>query len=331
MKKFYIGNFLISIVTICCLFAFTACGASYTLTYSVSDGGYIYGRTNQKISSNKNGSQVIAVPNNGYVFTGWSDGMLGTHRKETKLDTDKLLRAEFSEINSVEKATYKILMLFVTEISDVVLEGEDGNSYEVNRRMSEGEKAACENLSVLFADYLNNIMDGLPIQFEVDTYFTTIPIEQDSFKQERVAVRDGSVRMSYFVSAEKIPEVGEKLSQYGSIITSMYLGENSQGILGDIAALGQKKYACVYYDPWGIENLLEVSLYRDLLLYRYAHEFTHTVEYNFRGIIHDYHDALNRVASFEVDYMTKSYLRHEAIIDGIRVGIPYSAWKSLQL
>lgn len=46
---------------------------TYTLTYTASEGGSINGELTQQVKFTKNGTEVVAVPNVGYRFVGWSD------------------------------------------------------------------------------------------------------------------------------------------------------------------------------------------------------------------------------------------------------------------
>ena len=55
---------------------------TYTLTYNAGANGTISGLTPQSVAYFTSGSQVIAIPNTGYHFTGWSDGVLTSNRTD---------------------------------------------------------------------------------------------------------------------------------------------------------------------------------------------------------------------------------------------------------
>lgn len=67
----------------------------FTLNYTAGTGGSIIGNTTQKILPGKNGSTVTAQPNEGYVFSEWSDGSTNPTRKETNVDKNNTITAEF--------------------------------------------------------------------------------------------------------------------------------------------------------------------------------------------------------------------------------------------
>ena len=52
----------------------------YEIHYIASEGGTISGDTIQKVKIRESGSMVIAVPDEGYVFIGWSDGVMTAER-----------------------------------------------------------------------------------------------------------------------------------------------------------------------------------------------------------------------------------------------------------
>jgi autotransporter-associated beta strand protein len=55
---------------------------TYTLTYNAGANGTISGITPQTVAYLNSGSQVIAIPNTGYHFTSWSDGVLTSNRTD---------------------------------------------------------------------------------------------------------------------------------------------------------------------------------------------------------------------------------------------------------
>lgn len=73
--------------------------ASYSLTYSAGSGGTISGSTSQTVNSGNSGSAVTAVPDTGYSFVSWSDGVLTAQRTDSSITSNKTVSATFS-INS---------------------------------------------------------------------------------------------------------------------------------------------------------------------------------------------------------------------------------------
>lgn len=72
---------------------------TYTLSYQVSDGhGTFMGVANQVIEHGGDGSEVEIFPEEGYRFTGWSDGIFTRNRTDTNVTSNKTLIAN-CEIN----------------------------------------------------------------------------------------------------------------------------------------------------------------------------------------------------------------------------------------
>ena len=68
----------------------------YTLTYTAGAGGTIEGEAVQSVLGGDSGTAVTAVPNEGYAFVRWSDGVMTATRKDTNITSDLSVTAEFS-------------------------------------------------------------------------------------------------------------------------------------------------------------------------------------------------------------------------------------------
>ena len=68
----------------------------YLLTYKASPGGAISGTAAQVVAPDGNGSQVTAVPESGYHFIGWSDGVETAARTDTDVQGDAAMTADFA-------------------------------------------------------------------------------------------------------------------------------------------------------------------------------------------------------------------------------------------
>ena len=69
--------------------------AVYTVNYLTDGNGYISGESEQKIGHGENGAHVTAVPDEGYIFTQWSDGLTDDIRMDKNITSDKTVTAEF--------------------------------------------------------------------------------------------------------------------------------------------------------------------------------------------------------------------------------------------
>lgn len=69
---------------------------TFTLNYSAQPGGSIVGSAVQNVLLGDNGSVVTAVPNVGYFFTAWSDGLSTATRAEIAVQSSVSVQAGFS-------------------------------------------------------------------------------------------------------------------------------------------------------------------------------------------------------------------------------------------
>jgi len=72
---------------------------TYTLTYLAGANGSISGPTPQTVNHGANGTQVTAVPNGGYYFSQWSDGVLTAARTDTNVTASITVTASFATCN----------------------------------------------------------------------------------------------------------------------------------------------------------------------------------------------------------------------------------------
>jgi cysteine synthase len=70
----------------------------FILTYTAGTGGTISGLSSQVINKNKSGSQVTAVADEGYVFTGWSDSVVTAARTDMNIQANLSVNAIFELI-----------------------------------------------------------------------------------------------------------------------------------------------------------------------------------------------------------------------------------------
>jgi len=77
-------------------YEFASGGGSWTLTYNAGSGGSISGATPQTVASGADGSEVTAVPNAGYRFVRWSDGVMTASRTDTNVTADINVTAVFA-------------------------------------------------------------------------------------------------------------------------------------------------------------------------------------------------------------------------------------------
>ena len=67
------------------------------IVYTADAGGSISGEAIQSVAPNASGTQVIAVPDSGYAFSRWSDGVMTASRTEENVTGDINVTAQFTE------------------------------------------------------------------------------------------------------------------------------------------------------------------------------------------------------------------------------------------
>ena len=103
--------------------------ATYTLSYTATEGGRIVGSTSQTVSAGANGDSVMAIAEEGYEFIGWSDSVQSAERIDENVMADIAVTARFEKIpeytlNYAAQAGGYIR----GNTSQTVLRGEDGTS-----------------------------------------------------------------------------------------------------------------------------------------------------------------------------------------------------------
>ena len=78
---------------------------TWTLTYTAGPGGTITGSASQTVVNGENGALVVATPNAGYVFSGWSDGRSVAPRQELHVHANLSVTAIF-EVVPMYNLTY---------------------------------------------------------------------------------------------------------------------------------------------------------------------------------------------------------------------------------
>ena len=71
---------------------------SFTLSYVAGEGGTIEGTTEQSVLAGDSGTAVTAVPNEGYAFVRWSDGVTAATRTDTDVVGNISVTAEFASL-----------------------------------------------------------------------------------------------------------------------------------------------------------------------------------------------------------------------------------------
>ena len=99
-----------------------------TLTYAASTGGSIVGETSQTVQYGESGTAVTAVPEEGYEFVRWSDGVQTAARTDDNVTSDITVTAEFRRIELTLTYAAGTGGSIIGETSQTVQYGESGTA-----------------------------------------------------------------------------------------------------------------------------------------------------------------------------------------------------------
>lgn len=306
--------------------------------------------------------QYLPVPQReGYEFMGWYSDWFHTVQVTDKTgkmlvgkewftddylfydwtNPDMKLFTKWKPINEVP--VYKILMIYVTEVH-ATLESKQDGMIQVDYIMNEIEREHCKVISLRMEEYLEAILNGT-VDFQIDTYFTKEPLNEDNFHRGTTIIFEGGERFydyGILLGNGDLPEVSDMLDNYGSALVSFSLNDD-ENKLHITAGSADAKYAQIHLDydffqfkdnPKDTFDFTYPGVY-DVWVGKmgtYIHEFTHTVEMQLSSKdnygIHNARAYLGKegvALKTDFDYLY-SYLRNEFNIGDRNVGIPYEFW-----
>lgn len=97
----YILLFAAAVCALCAACVLSSCaqtGGPYLLVYEASEGGSISGDAVQMCGGNASGKEVAALPDEGYLFAGWSDGVTELERTDGGKDVRVKALFELEEV-----------------------------------------------------------------------------------------------------------------------------------------------------------------------------------------------------------------------------------------
>lgn len=386
-----------------------------SITYIAGEHGSIEGETYQSLKYKDSAESVTAVPDVGYRFVGWSDGIETATRQDSDVRASKEITANFElisntyiynykfatgncdeesivlsygQLNNLKLAVptrehctfggwyadryltvpvadktgkividdelfysdctqfyakwisentnvFKILIVYVTELNAELKKADRNGTIQVNYKMTETERSICQMITEKISWELNDLAIA---DFQVDEYFTTVPLTKDNVK-EALIYKDGQLLYAHHIWPYNIPEVCDILNDYDSVLSSFSMDDYNEDLCWD-AGRAQANYGCIhfeqslhqlllYFEP--LENLLDPTHYFwDELLDTYLHEFAHTIECKIDEVVVPYHKVASAYLwdSINTPYISeKLYFINQAVVDGEVVGIPYEFWE----
>lgn len=286
--------------------------------------------------------KTINVPiRDHFHFCGWY--LDETYTEQATDETGKIILDEIFdqpsrelyakwEVKKEDIVTYKILMVYVTAI-DANLMGNDHTMVELHYRMSDEERQMCNEITKQFSDAINEMLEGL-VRFEIDSYFTSKPVDESSFAIV-YGYENGVEQYAYYLYADSaskgdvkyIPELRESgiLDNYRSVLTIYSMNADENLIKHSRGGMAGEKYGCILYDDMiaNYKKGVKINGWEgNEITYTCIHEFMHTAEMSFSS--YNYHQATINTSVYED---TKQYCFNQyPIATGEKVGIPYTFW-----
>lgn len=270
-----------------------------------------------------------------FTFNGWFIGdKQVTDENGTMLIGKEILQSAEREIcakwTANETYTYKILIVYVTEVDALIPVISGNKEIQVNYNMSDIERQICHAITMQMKTYLDNMLDGL-VNFEVDEYFTENTITIENISSGHI----GSGKYTHYIMPDKIPEVSNYLEEYQTVLASFSFNDYDYK-LHDSSGLAHAKYGAIHFDTLfsdfvvndePISNLLDFSHWGwDRVIDTYIHEMAHTIEMLIDA--YEYHTVLSYYQKLHYSTIeaTKFYFNNSAFVNGEKAGIPIEFW-----
>ena len=243
----------------------------YSVTYIASEGGVIEGKTEQTVKEGENAEAVTAVPNEGYLFVKWSDGVDTATRHDTNVTSETTATAEF------EKITYTVKYLA----------GEGGTiSGKANQQVKYGESAeevtAVPDEGYYFVKWSDGVTTATRLETNVTSEITaTAEFEKITYTVKYLASEGGTIsgnanqQVKYGEDAEAVtavPNNGYKFIGWSDEIPTAT--RQDIDIVANLTVTAEFKLEefaggiGTQYDPYLIENYEQ---FKDIYRYPAAH------------------------------------------------------------
>ena len=108
-------------------------GNFHTITYNTTSGGSIRGATIQYVGHGGSTRPVSAIPDSGYEFAGWSDGVSSADRQETNVTSSKTITAQF-------ETSY--ILTYIAGAGGSIVGAGSSISSEISQQVMPGEMSA---------------------------------------------------------------------------------------------------------------------------------------------------------------------------------------------
>ena len=302
------------------------------------------------LRDNPKASTFTVPQKEGFDFVGWyadennnvkvtdEEGNLMYGYNTVTLETDTLY-ARWLDPDD-DTVVYKVLIVVVDEIDATLPLRED---YTIRKRLqhkiSMGERLVCKQIAGKMSAYLNEWFAG-KVKFEVDTYFTTQPVDTEDFYNS-----------NHDLDPQRMKEVNYFYYKYDSLLVLFDMNDyKTEFRESGVQALASAKRGSAYLDvslAWILKDskradqmlndeetpgnyLQSQKYYWQFIMDGCFWVFTSTIECRYyMGELYSYDKAITELfyegIQDEIE-IARRYLLCEAEIDGEKVGIPPDFW-----
>lgn len=137
----------------------------FTITYTSDKGGRIEGLALQTVKRGEDGQKVVAVPDEGYKFVKWSDGLTECERTEKEVKTNFWVKAVFEK--KVYTVTYNLIY------GGWLLDGQKQYDESITVNVEHGSDSITVTAKPYFYHVFMGWSDGLTTEERTDTNITS--------------------------------------------------------------------------------------------------------------------------------------------------------------
>ncbi|MDG5800548.1 InlB B-repeat-containing protein [Marinilabiliaceae bacterium ANBcel2] len=219
---------------------------TYTLYYYPETGGSVDGETSQTVSYGSNGTTVEAVPNSGYYFIEWSDGVTDNPRTDMDVKDDINVAAQFERF-----------------------------TYSVNYTVDEGGVVEGETEQIV--KHGDNSSQVVAVAFEGYEFFTWSDGNRNAQRIDNFVTGDIDVEAIFHIITFTI-QYGSGMggSVEGATIQNIDYGDDSE----EVKAMAREGY---YFTEWsdGVTDnpRVDVNVTADLNVTAQFERYSYTVTY----------------------------------------------------
>ncbi|MCH5350812.1 MAG: InlB B-repeat-containing protein [Clostridiales bacterium] len=295
------------------------------------------------LRDNPKASTFTVPQKDGFDFVGWyadenytvkvtdEKGNLMYGYNTVTLETDTLY-ARWLDPDD-DSVIYKILIVVVDEIDAILPLREDSTTYKrLHHKISMRERLLSKQIAGKMSAYLNEWFAG-KVKFEVDTYFTTQPVDTEAFGYT-----------NHNLYPYRMKEVKMMCDNYDSFLVLFDMNDfDNEFIERGLSATSFYKIGCIHLETEMLttnklnknqaDELMRGSqtteFIWDMFITLCLEVFVHTIEAQYYFQIYSLSETIwyfREMGTYNLYEIIRKYLLCEAEVNGETVGIPPDFW-----